>query len=278
MQRALGVASFVLAVGLGLFVLKMLGGPPAIAGPVGSIEQQPAPSAPAPKSNEPPLRVLFVGNSHTYFNDMPKMIAQLAEAAHERPLAVEMITVDAAHLRDHVARGEAAAKMRDGGFHVLVLQEQQQVPSFESSHRKNVMDGAAQVLAISAQSAGMKTFLSMTWARKGGDPSNVPGDTFAAMHERSVRGHVECAQSIGAKLVPASIAWKRALELRPTLELWRPDGSHPTVAGSYLAACVLYRALYERSPAGNAFTAGLPATDAAFLQELAANTQPPQAL
>ena len=92
------------------------------------------------------------------------------------------------------------------------------------------------------------------------------------MHERTVHGHTECARTIGAKLAPAAIAWKRAYEQRPDLVLWSPDGYHPALAGSYLAACVLYRVLYDKSPAGSSFTAGLPPEDAAYLQSVAAST------
>jgi hypothetical protein len=258
----------VLVVGLGLFVWRMLN--PALATELEMPRVSAESPAPQPQaSTEPPLRVLFVGNSHTYYNDMPKLIAQLAAAAHDRPFSFETVTAGAARLHDHVANGQAATKLSAGGFHALVMQEQQQRPTFSREQRETEMDSPARVLSLNAQAIGAKPVLTMVWARRDGDDHNVTDDTFEAMHARTVQGHSECAQNVGATLAPVAIAWKSALEARPDLQLWQPDGSHPTLAGSYLSACVHYRVLYGRSPAGNPFTAGLPERDAAFLQALA---------
>jgi hypothetical protein len=274
MQRALGAASFFIMVGLGFFVWRVLA--PA------EVELAAAPAAVAalaasdtPPASAPPLRVLFVGNSHTYVNDMPLLVQNLAAAAGDRPLAYETIAYGGARISDHVANGKAAAALSSGGFHVLVLQEQQQLPSWSAEQRQREMIAPAQVLSLNAQAHGAKTILTMVWARKAGDPSNAPNDTYAAMHARSVRGHVEAAQQISAALAPASIAWQSAMERKAELELWQPDGSHPALAGSYLAACVMYQALYAKNAIGNTFTADLPDADAALLQEIAATTRPP---
>jgi hypothetical protein len=228
-----------------------------------------APNAPAPDA----LRVLFVGNSHTFVNEMPKLIAALARAGGQRPLHFQMIARGGARLSEHAAEGHAQRVIAEGGWHAVVLQEQQQWPSFGEEQRKREMHAPARVLSLSAQAIGAKPTVMMVWARREGDPSNVAGDTFEGMHARSVLGHRELASDLGAQLAPVALAWKRALDARPELQLWQPDGSHPSLAGSYLGACVMYRSLYGASPSGLRFTAGLPERDAAFLQELAATTR-----
>lgn len=217
-----------------------------------------------------PLRVLFVGNSHTFMNDMPQMIAELAHAAGERPLYPKLIARGGARLADHVADGHAAATLGAGRWDALVLQEQQQYLSFGREQRLRDTHAPAQLLDIAAKTAGARTVITMGWARREGDPHNQPGDTFQAMHERLAVGHRELASALSATLAPVGIAWKAALDARPELPLYRADGSHAAPLGSYLAACMLYRALYGKSPSGNAFTAGLPIRDVAFVQELAA--------
>jgi len=72
--------------------------------------------------------------------------------------------------------------------------------------------------------------------------------------------------------VPVGLAFARALSLRPELTLVIDDNKHPTLAGTYLAACVFYAALNGRSPEGLAYTAGLAMQDAGFLQEVAWQT------
>jgi hypothetical protein len=76
----------------------------------------------------------------------------------------------------------------------------------------------------------------------------------------------------GALVVPAGLAFARARAARPELELYQPDKRHPSLAGTYLAACTVYAALFGRSPAGSSYTAGLPSELAAFLQATAWET------
>jgi len=227
-----------------------------------------ADAAPPPDA----LRVVFVGNSHTMFNDMTAMIAALAQAAGKRPLYARLIVRGGSTLREHAAEGVVSRVLSEGGWNALVLQEQQQNPSLGRERREREMTAPARIMSMNAYASGARTIVQMVWARRDGDFTNLPGDTYAAMHERTVIGHKELAQALGAELAPSAIAWKRAMTARPELTLWQPDGSHPSLAGSYLAACVLYKTLYGESPLGLRFTAGLPERDAAFLQEIAATT------
>lgn len=230
---------------------------------------------PFAKQTLPPpdaLRVLFVGNSHTFFNNMPAMIAALAQSAGKRPLDAELITRGGASLREHAAEGVVSRVLSEGSWNALVLQEQQQYPALGREQRERQTNAPARIMSMNAQAIGARTIVQMVWARRDGDFTNIAHDTFAAMHERSVIGQRELAQALGAELAPSAIAWKRAMTARPELTLWQPDGSHPSLAGSYLAACVLYKALYGASPSGLHFTAGLPESDAAFLQDIAAST------
>jgi hypothetical protein len=218
------------------------------------------------------LRVLFVGNSHTFVNDMPAMIAALANAGGQRPLRARVIVRSGARLQEHANEGLVNTALSDGGWHALVLQEQQQQPTVSRERREREMIAPTRIMSMNAQAIGARVIVQMVWARRDGDVPNVPRDTFAAMHERTVTGHRELAHELGAELAPTAIAWKRALQARPDLALWQPDGMHASVAGTYLGACVLYQTLYRSSAKGLRFTAGLPARDAAFLQEIAATT------
>ena len=219
------------------------------------------------------MRVLFVGNSHTFFNNMPAMIGALAQAAGKRPLYARLLVRGGATLREHAADGVVSRVLSDGGWNALVLQEQQQNPSLPRERREREMNAPARIMSMNAYAIGARTIVQMVWARRDGDFTNLAGDSFAAMHERTVIGHKELAQTLGAELAPSAIAWKRAMTARPELTLWQPDGSHPSLAGSYLAACVLYKTLYGESPSGLRFMAGLPARDAAFLQKIADTTR-----
>jgi len=236
----------------------------------------PTASLDAPGTSVPPnaLRVLFVGNSHTHVNAVPELIAELAFAAGEaRPFAYAEETSGGATLTDHVAAGRVAARLSHGKWDYVVLQEQQQAPSFSREQREREFLPPARALDTMARAAGARTVLYMTWARRDGDPRNRPGDTFAAMQARMREGYFDVARELHAELAPVGIAWRWALQKRPDLPLWAPDGMHAGPLGSYLAACVLYATLYGHSVEGNDFTAGLPPDAVAIAQRSVAVAQ-----
>ena len=73
-------------------------------------------------------------------------------------------------------------------------------------------------------------------------------------------------------VIPAGLAFARAVSQRPALELYQPDKRHPSLAGTYLAVSTVYGALYGKSPVGNRYTAGLDAPTVEFLQNVAWET------
>lgn len=127
-------------------------------------------------------------------------------------------------------------------------------------------------LVDAANARGTRTLLFLTWARRDGDPGNTRADTYAGMQARLVTGYETIAARLHVPVAPVGIAWQRALASAPGVALWAPDGSHPSVAGTYLAACVIYATLYGHSPRGSPFTAGLDAATARTLEDVAADT------
>jgi len=115
---------------------------------------------------------------------------------------------------------------------------------------------------------GAEPLLFVTWAHRTGDRRNVAGDTYSAMQARVDAGYLEAARAAQSAIAPVGAAWREALERRPHLSLWAADGTHPSPAGSYLAACVFYSVLTRKSPVGNSFTAGLQPSLARFLQRV----------
>lgn len=232
-----------------------------------------APKAPA--STAPPLRVLFVGNSHTYYNDMPGTIGKLAEAARERPLQAALVTAGGASLQTHLAGTEVKQRLRER-WDMVVLQEQQQRPSFVNlTQVEDEFFGPARTLDVLIKTAGAKTVLYMTAARRDGDRDNVLSDTFEAMQGRVSERYLSLGRELGALVAPVGLAYRDVHERHPSIPLWVQDGSHPTPQGSYLAACVFFRLLYDRSPEGNTYLGNLQSAEATVLQRAAAQAQTP---
>lgn len=237
---------------------------------------EPEPTEPIAVPSRPPLRVFFVGNSHTYYNDMPAMVAALAtEAARSdasvRPFEFAMEAPGGANLVAHLATGQIAKRLSGARWDYVVLQEQQQRPSFRFNPKQldDEFYGPARTLDIVIKATGAKTLLYMTAARLTGDPDNVPNDTYEAMQERVRESYVALGSELGADVVPVGTAFRNVHAQHPNIPLWDQDRSHPGRHGSYLAACVFFNALYGKSPEGNAYLGGLPETDARILQAAA---------
>jgi hypothetical protein len=118
---------------------------------------------------------------------------------------------------------------------------------------------------------GAATVLFMAWAGRDGLPGAGYED-YAAMQAQVQAGYLEIASEIEAMVAPAGVAWQSALARNPQLDLWQRDGIHPTTEGTYLAACVFYATLFQQSPEGANYLAGLPEETGRFLQSIAAET------
>lgn len=109
---------------------------------------------------------------------------------------------------------------------------------------------------------GIKPFLFMTWAYQ-----HKP-EMIDALKEE----YVDLAKKFDLTLVPVGAAFEAALQVRPDLRLHAADGIHPSVAGTYLAACVFYSVFYNESTVGLAYQLGLDDDTADFLQNIAWKT------
>jgi hypothetical protein len=209
---------------------------------------------------DPPTRILFIGNSYTNRNDLPGMIARLSASA-DPPKAVETdrVIANGMALKHHWDKGLAGEALAQSGWDFVSLQEQSTLP-FKNPAR---MHDSVEKLDEAIRKQNAKTVLYLTWARQDA-PERQAEITEAFM---------SIGKKIGALVVPAGIAWQNALREQPDLPLYDPDKSHPTVEGSYLAACAFYSVLFEASPEGLWRDAkGLDAERAAFYQRIAWKT------
>ncbi len=130
-------------------------------------------------------------------------------------------------------------------------------PELVGSFRDTVKKDAAIITRY-----GARPVLFMSWAYK-----DVPEMTAQLAEQYTLTGNAN-----DALVIPAGLAFAKAIARRPELELYQPDKRHPTLAGTYLAACTTYAALRKKSPVGIKYTAGLDAELATFLQTVAADT------
>ncbi|HEX8458724.1 MAG TPA: SGNH/GDSL hydrolase family protein [Pyrinomonadaceae bacterium] len=214
-----------------------------------------------------PLRVLFVGNSLTYTNDLPAMLEALAEAAGAARPVCRAVVAGGYSLEDHWNQGTARKAIAQGGWDVVVLQ---QGPSASEEGRRSLLEYARR-FAEEIRRAGAQPALYMVWPA-----SSRKGD-----FDGVVESYRQAAVDAKGLLFPAGAAWRAAWKRDPKLKLYSDDGLHPTVAGTYLAALTIYQKLYGRTPIGlpatlqlrNSGRIEIPSEQAKLLQEAAAEVK-----
>jgi hypothetical protein len=220
--------------------------------------------------SEDALRVLFIGNSLTSVNDMPTMIAELADAAgEEHEFAPSAELKGGTSLLEHLELGKVQKRISDEGpWHAVVLQEQGGRAGDELELMKSYTLPAIQKLQVLISAAGTQPVLFEPYARRGGYSA---GDSYEAMQDRIRANYALLTRELDIPAVPVGEIWRAARLRRPTLQLWNNDGMHPSPAGAYLVACAFYAYFYRKSPVGNTYTADLDPLDAASIQATVAD-------
>lgn len=214
--------------------------------------------------------VLFIGNSYTYYNDMPDILSDIATSLGNNINNVSQ-TTGGATFSGHVGNTATFNAINSQTWDYVVLQGQSQEPSFPSGQVNTQSLPYAMQLADSAHATSTcaQVMYYMTWGRENGDPQWDSINTFDKMNERLRRAYLRFADSTNASVSPVGVAWKYVRDNHPNIDLYTADGSHPTYAGSYLAACTFYASIFHSSPVGSTFTGSLSANRALKLQQAA---------
>jgi hypothetical protein len=215
---------------------------------------------------DPGGRVLFIGNSHTFVNDLPEMFANLARSGgHE--VSVDSSAMGGYTLEQHTRDPYTQEKLDRADWDYVVLQESTRILTMESA-RNTQMVPAVRALEEKTRAQGAQAVLVLMWASiKAVDEEGLAH--FASEQAQVTIALQHVAQELDILLAPIGPAWEQSLRQRPELELWGSDNHHASPAGTYLLACVLYATIYQQSPVGLSFAADLPEETVLFLQEIA---------
>ncbi len=182
-------------------------------------------------------RILFIGNSHTYFNHMPLMLLRLTEASQRgTSLIVEQCTGKGVSLEWHWKNEKTRDLLSQKAWDYVVLQERsggtlEAAESFRQ-HAK-LLDGAI-------RKAGAKTIFYMTWANW----------SHPETQKKVTQAYINISKELDALLAPVGQAWEKVMKKNSSIHLHHDDGRHANPTGSYLAACVFYTLLTKASPEG----------------------------
>lgn len=223
-------------------------------------------------------RVLFIGNSYTYVNNLPKLVADMAASTGDT-LEYDMSAPGGFTLNYHYVFIQATReKIQAGGWDYVVLQEQSQVPATAPPYFYNWVYPFAKLLVdeVKLYNPCAETIFYMTWGRKNGDRSRCPNPIgwsyFCYYHtmDSVLRArYMLMADSNKATVSPAGAVWRYMRANYPAIELYDADESHPSPAGSYAVACSFYTAIFKKPATSIRYDFSLPAADAADIRTAA---------
>lgn len=222
-------------------------------------------------------KILFIGNSYTSVNNLPSALYNLALSGGDT-IIYDSSAPGGYTFQQHTTNSTTLSKINANNWDYVILQEQSQKPSFPPAQvQAETYPYAAQLNdLILANDSCTETVFYMTWGRKYGDVSNCPIYpplcTFEGMQGRLRDSYVEMGNDNQALIAPVGEAFKYSRMADSTINLYSTDNSHPSIAGTYLAACTFYATIFETTPVGLSYTGGLPAAQAAFLQQIAQQT------
>lgn len=230
----------------------------------------------APKRTDPgarPEAMMWVGNSFFYYNNsMHNHFGKLAESLHEKVRGTS-VTISGSGLDWHdmeslvrpngIGRysfiGDNEIRFNPPGkqYDTVVMMDCSQCPvhpqlqqAFHDTVKKD-----ADIL----RKQGIRPVLFMSWAYK-----DKP-----EMTQQLAEQYTKAGNANDLMVIPAGLAFAKAISRQPGLELYQSDKRHPTVAGTYLASCATFATLFRKSPVGATYTAGLPPETAKLLQQAA---------
>ena len=199
-------------------------------------------------------RALFIGNSYTYFADIPGLVQAMADSAGGDKIAIETVAGPDMALVDHWNEGTAKREIAEGGWEWVVLQ---QGPSSVQVNRDSLRT-LTQMFGAEIAKVSAKPALFSAW----------PSATRLQDFDRAIESYSLAAADVGGILLPVAGSWKKAWETEPSLQMYA-DGLHPSAIGAYLAAATIYSKLLNKTPVGLPFTLR---TSSGFLLSVTAAT------
>jgi hypothetical protein len=227
-----------------------------------------------------PKTEMFIGNSFFYYNNgLPGHVSLMEKAAdpdHKQDYRATMVTIGGSgfdwHDVESYFRPNAVGyyafdddnnvvfSKRDKLYDVAVLMDCSQCPIHP--RLKSIFAEYAKKNSEIVRAHGARPVFFMSWAY-----ADKP-----EMIAQLAEAYTIAGNDNNALVIPAGLAFARAIQKQPELNLYAPDKRHPSLAGTYLASCVTFAALTGRSPVGNLYLAGIDAPTAKFLQTTAWET------
>ena len=218
------------------------------------------------------LRVLWIGNSYTYFNDLPTLVRDIAGSQRVK-LSMTAVLKGGERLAGHLKNEQLLKAFKQGGWDYVIVQEQSTLPAMSTAEvNREVYPYAHTIDSLIHQgSPKAQVILYMTWGHKYGTIYKVDyplAKRYDTMQERLITSYLEMAIAENAWCAPVGMAWRTIRQTHPELQLYADDTTHPSLLGSYLAANVIFTTIYQK-PYQTGVKRGIDDATAELLQQTA---------
>ena len=201
------------------------------------------------------MNILFIGNSYTYFFDLPTLFSDLCRA-NGHDVRVDSVPAGGRELHECLTEfysdlnvGDPLGKkiselLEEVEYDVLILQEQSCLPY----HNPELFFAGA--VGLSTIIGAWRTILYATWGRMDGSGDlDYFGWTRLSMTKGLYDSYCHAAQLVHGEVSPVGLCFAKAVETTPEIDLYDPDKSHPSYAGSCVAALCHYKTVFGEMPA-----------------------------
>jgi hypothetical protein len=213
-----------------------------------------------------PMRVLFVGNSYTHYNNMPKIFKDLANSKNIN-VDVHMSAKSSHTFQMHSERADLYRDIRREKWDYVVLQGFSRelstdigtIDTMVIPYVKRIVD------SIYHQNPCTTILLYETWGYEQGFPEDSVNMSFQLMNDHIHQGYLYLSKLFDFPIVPVGKVWETVKENNLSIQLYQDDLQHPSKYGSYLAACSFYAAIFKQNP-NTTFTDGISPESAKYIQ------------
>lgn len=219
------------------------------------------------------VKVLFIGNSYTAIINIPHIVSKIASDLGDT-LVYETVAPGGFTLQKHSEYQSTLEQIKKGDWDYVVLQEQSQIPSLPTEQTNQMFFPYAQKLdsIIHSSNKCTKVIFYMTWGRKNGDASNCaaypPVCTYEGMDNLIRERYEQVANFNKALLAPVGAVWRQIRNIKPELELYQSDGSHPSEQGAFASASTFYSLIFQRDVTQCKYTNGMAENDVEIINAM----------
>lgn len=223
-------------------------------------------------------RVLFIGNSYTGVNDLPKIVGEIIKSAGKKSPVIRSSNPGGRTLEQHCSFPETLALIDEGSWDVVILQGHSMEAAQSEANpatRKSFLDSGKKLCGLIREgSPKARIIFYQTWARhadfwKTNPAAMGPVTNPQEMMVRIKKWYQQQAENNQASVAPVGEAWQLFYQKSPKLSLHDPDHSHPNFSGSYLAGLVFYAKIYQTPLPVIEYRGSLTKEQAASLREVA---------